>query len=266
MDIFSSENKDQFKELGFAALKSAPGIVGYLDDIKEEISELACSYGFVDPFGNGEVQFDPPKGEDRNRFYRSLRYLPSLGRLANSNLLADASKQIGLSLPLVMNASNIRMDQGGHNPNKFHWHQDYTYLLGSLNSVTYWLPLQPVSATLGGIEIVPGSHKENLRQFKIVNEAAKMKTGHLSPNDLELAQEPTEQKQAVELEYGDGIVFSQFLLHRSLEHASPHTRWTVQVRVSDALETHYREFGCPMGDTTTILQHDDLRSKLVQSS
>lgn len=266
MDIFSSKDNVHFQELGFATFKDVSDLRPYLDDIKEEISTLARSYGFADPFGDDQAHFDPPQGDERHRFYRSLRYLPSLGRLANSLLLTNASKQIGLSLPLVMNASNIRMDQGGHNPNKFHWHQDYTYLLGSLNSVTYWLPLQPVSATLGGIEIVPGSHKENLRQFKIVNEEASAKTGQLSPNDLALAEEPKDPRQAVELDYGDGIVFSQFLLHRSLEHSGPHTRWTIQVRISDALEDHYREFGCPMGDTTTILRHDELRSKLVQAS
>jgi len=245
--------------------RKAPELIGYLADIKDEIGKLAISYGFADPFDGNADCFDPPVGDPRNRFYRSLRYLPSLGRLANSAFLANASKEIGLSLPLVMNASNIRMDQGGSNPNKFHWHQDYTYLLGSMNSVTYWFPLQSVSATLGGIEIVPSSHEKHLRRFKVTNDLAKAKSGHLSPNDLVLEEEPRSGAVAVELDYGDGIVFSQFLLHRSLEHAGAHTRWTVQVRISDALDEDYREFGCPMGDTTTILQHGALRTKLVDA-
>jgi len=263
MEVFSAEGKQNYNELGFSIFRNAPNLLGYLDDIKNEVDQLAHSYGFMQPFCGDQEHFDPPIGEQRNRFYRSLRYLPSLGRLGNSTLLSETSKELGLSMPLVMNASNIRMDQGGKNPNKFHWHQDYTYLLGSMNSITYWLPLQSVSATLGGIELVPGSHRENLRKFKVTNDAARSKSGHLSPNDLVLENAPENDGSPVQLEYGEGVVFSQFLLHRSLEHIGPHTRWTVQIRVSDAQDESYREFGCPMGDTTTILQHDALRSKLV---
>ena len=117
-----------------------------------------------------------------------------------------------------------------------------------MNSITYWLPLQPVSSTLGGIEVVPGSHRESLRKFKVMNEAAKSKSSHLSPNDIVLEEEPKEPGDAVELEYGDGIVFSQFLLHRSLEHSGHRIRWTVQVRHSDALDENYRDRGARMGD------------------
>ncbi|MEX0346025.1 MAG: phytanoyl-CoA dioxygenase family protein [Rhizobiaceae bacterium] len=253
---------DFFQEQGYATITDCDALKSETDQIKDDIDSLALSYGFSAPFGDSGKSFDVPPGTDRTNFYRSLRYLPSLGRLANSELLCGFSKQLGLEQPIVMNASNIRMDVGGHNPNKFHWHQDYTYLLGSRNSVTYWIPLQDVSQELGGIELVPGSHQFGLSDFSTTNDTVEEKTSHVSPSDIVLKDEPVSGAEAAQLNYGDGLVFSQFLLHRSLEHRHSRVRWTIQVRHSDAMEPFYREHGCPMGDTTTILRQAELSQAL----
>ena len=253
---------NSFNDLGYSILISSDALKAAIDEIRNDVIDLAHSYGFEIAIGEEDEGSEVPLGADRSNFYRSLRYLPSLGRLAHSSILCDASVKLGLRRPIVMNASNIRMDKGGVNPNKFHWHQDYTYLLGSSNSVTYWIPLQNVSRELGGVELIPGSHASGISEFVEASETVKQKTSHISPSDIVLKTEPETAAEAVDLQYGDALVFSQFLLHRSVEHSGPHTRWTVQIRHSDALEPFYREHGGPMGDTTTILKQPELLQAL----
>lgn len=249
---------EYFQTEGYATIAGCNAFKSATDRIKQDINDLAQSYGLNIPFGESQKPFEITPGTARTNFYRSLRYLPSLGRLANSEFLCEFSRQMGIIQPIVMNASNIRMDEGGDNTNKFHWHQDYTYLLGSKNSVTYWIPLQDVSRELGGIELVPGSHKSGIADFAATSDMAIEKTSHISPADIKLEDEPLSEAEAVQLDYGDALVFSQFLLHRSLDHGGSHIRWTIQIRHSDAMESFFREHGCPMGDTTTILKQTEL--------
>ena len=252
----------RFAQNGFAKITGSAELKQFTDDIIREIKELAQSHEIDVSMGHRCASKPIPQGPNRTNFYRGLRYLPSLGRLANSHMLTALSKELGLARPIVMNASNIRMDDAGENVNKFHWHQDFTYLLGSKNSITYWIPLQDVSSTLGGIEVVAGSHKKGLAEFEVTNDVAKQKTSHISPNDIVLSSEPSQTATPMELNYGEAVVFSQFLLHRSLEHTGHHTRWTVQIRHSDATDAFFREHGCPMGDTTTILKQETLLNAL----
>ena len=166
------------------------------------------------------------------------------------------SEKLGLKKPIVMNASNIRMDFPVQNPNKFEWHQDFPYLMGSSNAVTYWLPLQAVSAEMGSIEIISGSHRAGLASYNVSADSARSKSAQLSPQDLVLADQSKLKGAPVEMGYGQGIVFSTFLLHRSIVHVGNSIRWTVQVRHSDAHDEFFIKNNCPMGDRTTILREN----------
>ena len=260
--IASSNDLQCYPEQGYAHIRRSPCLAGYLDEIQSEISNIATSMGNPDPFSDDTSVL--PNGELRTSFYRALRYLPSLAKLGSCSELTGISKALGMQNPIVMNASNIRMDEGGNNPNSFAWHQDYTYLLGSMNSVTYWIPMQKVSKTLGGIEIVPASHRKGLAEFEATNETVKEKTSNVAPKEIRLVAPPTENIQAVELDRGDLIVFSQFLLHRSLNHLGSRVRWTIQVRHSDASDPTFLRHGSPMGDTNTIFRNPELLAELKE--
>lgn len=188
----------------------------------------------------------------RSDFYRALRYLPSLAALGSSAFMLQLCRQVGLRFPLLMKSCNIRMDLPHADEHLFQWHQDATYLLGSVNSITLWVPLGPTDAVHGSVAYVPASHRE-LHAFEPASEAAVTKTAQLSPRDLRLRQEPRDPGEIIAADVGDLVLFSQFLLHRSTPNRAQRCRWTVQLRYSDLLDPVFRQAGYPLGDMTTIL-------------
>jgi len=189
----------------------------------------------------------------RGDFYRALRYLPSLSALGSSAFMLQLVRQAGLRFPLLMKSCNVRMDLPHADEQLFQWHQDITYLLGSLNSITLWLPLGPADAVHGSIACVPGTHR-SLRAYEPATEAALAKSAQLSPRDLRLQREPETTGEILDVGLGDVVLFSQFLLHRSTPNRSQRCRWTVQLRYSDLLDPAFRGAGYPLGDMTTILR------------
>lgn len=194
----------------------------------------------------------------RGALYKLLRYLPSLMRVACGDKLIEASRALGLDMPMVLRSYNIRMDTPHRDEFLFHWHQDITYLLGSLNSVTYWIPLGTVNAGNGSVEVVPGSHRAGIAPFRFTSDKPLDAGTVLSPADIHLAEEPSEPGVMIEAEIGDLVLFSQFLLHRSTPNRSRLTRWTVQVRHADAFEPAFIDAGYPCGDATNIYHTDYL--------
>jgi len=247
---------DRFATEGYLILKGVLGGTSLLSDMRREIEELGRSF---DP----GFQFDDARsvsalGENsRATMYRALRYLPSLAAVGASPLMVDLCREVGLRMPALMRSYNIRMDMPGQDEFLFHWHQDITYLLGSRNSVTLWLPLGVADRLHGTIEVVPGSHRD-VAPFRIARPEAAGKTAQLSPNDVRLARDPDTPGEVLEVERGDVVVFSQLLLHRSLPNRSTRPRWTVQLRYSDLADAHFRQSGYPFGDATTILRTDYL--------
>jgi ectoine hydroxylase-related dioxygenase (phytanoyl-CoA dioxygenase family) len=124
--------------------------------------------------------------------------------------------------------------------------------LGSLNSVTYWIPLGETSKDNGSVELVPGSHASGLSPFRYTSTKPLDRGTVLSPADIHLVREPTEPGVLIEAQPGDLVVFSQFILHRSTPNRSRSTRWTVQVRHADAFEREFIDAGYPCGDATNV--------------
>jgi hypothetical protein len=247
---------DRFATDGYLILKGVLGESSLLSDMRSEIEELGRSF-------DSGFQFDDARsvsalgGTDRSAMYRALRYLPSLAAAGASPLLVNLCRDLGLRMPALMRSYNIRMDMPCQDEFLFHWHQDITYLLGSRNSVTLWLPLGSADRLHGTIEVLPSSHHD-LAPFRIARPEAAGKTSQLSPNDIRLSRDPDSPGEVVEAEWGDVVVFSQLLLHRSLPNRSTRPRWTVQLRYSDLADAHFRQSGYPFGDATTILHTDYL--------
>lgn len=256
--------EDDFEKDGYLVSNECDWLLKHLADLKQDIQALAAANELGDPFSDTVLSLS--RGQARTVFYRSLRYLPALSRLATEPRIISMAKSLGITTPLLMNASNIRMDEGGENPHRFAWHQDFTYLLGSANSITFWIPLQKISEDLGGIEFIPGSHCKGLHNFHATTKQAAAKDANLSPKDLALDHPPEVPGQIIEMQPGEILAFSQFLLHRTHVHLGNHTRWTVQIRYSDASDADFASFGAPLGDNTTILRMNDLCTAMTRRS
>lgn len=159
-----------------------------------------------------------------------------------------------------MHSYNLRMDMPNEPKYMFHWHQDISYLLGSKNSVTYWIPITPVNSTRGSIELIDGSHLNGLTPFHYTGSGPIPPNKSMSPSDIHLDEEPASATTLIEADPGDIVVFSQLLLHRSTPNASNKTRWVAQVRHADLSEQAFLDAGYPFGDYTNIFQTDYLKA------
>jgi len=224
------------------------------NNITQEIAQLFdIESPCFDPFASYTDGLDELA---RRRAYSGLRYLPSLFQFASNNANIDIAKQFGLRVPALMHSCNIRMDLPNRNEFMFHWHQDITYLLGSMNALTFWVPLTKVSRADGTIELIPGSHLNGVKPIRFTGSGQPQKGRSMSPKDIFLIDEPFEDSIFVEAMPGDLVVFSQLLLHRSSPNCSDRIRWTIQLRYADFSEPRFIENNYPMGDSSNIFYTD----------
>lgn len=102
-------------------------------------------------------------------------------------------------------------------------HQDWRSMQGSLNSIVIWIPLTDINRELGALQILPESHMQGLR-------TTKMQGGF---GMVSLTEEEKNQLITVEVEAGDVLLFSSFLIHQSGENVSNKPRWSCHFRYND---------------------------------
>ena len=254
--------RDQFCRDGYLVLRGLLSEDAIYTSVKQEVERIGRLFDPAFAFGRAASSIAAMEHEQRGAFYRSLRYLVSITQMACHPTLLALSRQLGLAEPAVMHSYNLRMVLPNEDDLLFHWHQDTTYLLGSANALTYWIPLVPVSrATVGSIAVIPGSHCNGSRAYRTRFDSVGGPTAgqSLSPKDVHLRVIP-DPAMALDIEAmpGDIVVFSQLLLHSSLPNRGAEARWTLQVRHADLAEPGFMAAGYPMGDRTNIVHHDYL--------
>ena len=95
---------------------------------------------------------------------------------------------------------------------------------GSLNAAVIWVPLVDISLELGALEIVPGSHLLGLQESR-EDEWYRRING---PSD--------EEYRSVQVQAGDALFFSAFLVHRSGDNVTDSIRWSCHFRYNDLEE------------------------------
>lgn len=97
------------------------------------------------------------------------RYEPALrDTLFRRNAHEIAKQLLGSTAELVFEHAMMKPAQtGGVTP----WHQDYAFYPKFTNyqSVTFWMPLQPVDLANGCLDFIPGSHKKAMLAHRSVN-------------------------------------------------------------------------------------------------
>ena len=252
--MITQNQKREFLKKGYLIIKSSKQLKKNLIEIKKELFLFSKVFNKeIKSLSDKRFYKILKKGSSsRNQYYNTIRYLYSLTELESSKFLKKISLQLNLKLPAVMRSYNIRMDTPHDRKHLFQWHQDITYLLGSLNSITYWIPLTKVNKHYGSIEVIEGSHKNGLYDYKYIGREKLIKNKKMSPKDINLKKKPNLKSVIISANPGDIIVFSQFLLHRSTKNKSQKIRWVVQVRHTDISEDSFRNAGFPFGDVTNI--------------
>ena len=159
-------------------------------------------------------------------------------RLLISEPIMRLVTSLGLDFPVISTRVSIHiMSNDLKIPNGYHKtppHQDWRSMQGSLDAIVVWVPLVDIDRSLGALEIIPGSHKLGLLPSEMSDGY-----GHI--------EEPVTLPDAlpVEVEVGDALFFSAFLVHQSGTSVVESIRWSCHFRYNNLREPTFIDRGFP---------------------
>lgn len=130
----------------------------------------------------------------------------------------------------------IRLKVSGVDAAMVPLHQDSAYNAHLREFVTVWIPFSDVSEESGGLRVYSGSHKEGCVTHRAGDTWA-------STADVDLS---AHESIHVEMQAGDGLLFSSHLFHKSAPYTSPRTRFGIDLRIfrdaRDTTKSYYDPF------------------------
>jgi phytanoyl-CoA hydroxylase len=170
---------------------------------------------------------------------KQIQHLIELHRLSTSAIVESELKKIGLRMPVISTRPVVFFNHPSLAKSRvFHtmdFHQDWKSMQGSINSVIVWVPLMDIPKEYGALKVIPGSHKGGLRDYKVVNGFGMVKLEESEESEI----------LDVEVELGDALLFSSFLIHSSGENIMDYPRWSAHFRYNDLSEVTFLHRGYP---------------------
>ena len=170
--------------------------------------------------------------------YDQIRNMPELYSLIiNEDFLKKVSKISGIKLPVLTSSKiTIRMDMPdgkGSTPAKSH--QDYVAHQGSSNSITTWIPLQDTFKKIGSLNIIKGSHKIGFVRDDLNWKKNKIPLNIISDHKASSLGD----FENVNLNFGEILIFSTFLVHKSGINLTRNIRYSINIRFNDIHSEDY---------------------------
>ena len=164
---------------------------------------------------------------------KQAQHLISLHALSLHKKMIELLHHIGLTSPVISTRPVLYFNHRKLSKQKIYYkvdaHQDWRSMQGSLNSVVIWLPLVDINKELGALEILPGSHLQGLRTDHIDNGFGM----------VVLSENEKSKLMSVEVQKGDVLLFSSFLIHQSGENITNSPRWSCHFRYNDLDESSF---------------------------
>lgn len=162
---------------------------------------------------------------------KHIQHLISLHRLSLDNRIINILKTLGLKFPniatrpvLYFNTPHLAIKEVFY---KTPSHQDAFSMDPSHDATIVWIPLINVNKNLGALEIVPASHKEGLLTVGTIE-------------GLGLVDKYSDKDfTPVELNQGDALFFSSFLVHRSGNNITNSIRWSAHFRYNNMEDPYF---------------------------
>jgi phytanoyl-CoA hydroxylase len=230
--------RDAFQEKGFVRLNgffTKEDVEAVRQDAKWVFLKQMTSGGFVTRREPDEREFESGMGrffaEDMQGFIncgKTCQHLISLHRLSLRENIVRQLAGLGVRRPnictrpvLYFNSRHLAKSEAYY---KSPPHQDWRSMQGSLNAIVIWVPLADVHKELGALEVIPGSHLGGLLE------------SHEDEWYRRIEGLRDEKYQSIEVNAGDVLFFSSFVVHRSGNNVTDSIRWSCHFRYNDLEE------------------------------
>lgn len=238
------EAKIFYDEHGYVVIQSLvhPEI---LEKIRDQILDIfETGFGVSDGgFNLLRDAYSDERKEIWKFFAKRMAYVPALLTATGADSVCATLRLLGLEKPIISTHPEVRTDMPRDIQYQQPWHQDWRYGQSSMNSVTIWTPLHDMCSELGPVSLLPGTHKEGLYPYK----------ERLAPRafviDLESVELPLEKMVQANILFGESIIFSQMLVHGSMNNISNSPRLSFQMRYADLCDEAFRKnfYKTPVG-------------------
>ena len=225
----------QFNEEGFLILKeflSTEDIQNIFDQVEAVFDQCMKNLGLkLENFKNvGEKYLYLKKHHPimKSHCYDVLGRLDSVSYYMSSPRLTDLARAI-YEMPLLLDGLQIRIDDPS-NDRFLPLHQEVNQI--SFLNVGCWIPLVDIPEIMGGLSIVPGSHKQGFLKQVYYPE---LNNYHGLEPEVIASVKP----MRVDIARGDALVFHPFLFHGPLPNRSQEIRWTMVGRYNELKSALY---------------------------
>jgi phytanoyl-CoA dioxygenase PhyH len=247
--------RDAFARDGFAVLRGWLDLRTELAPLQRELGALiehaarACGARYDVPddpaaFDSGYLALVAEHPEVQSLVYDMAKNLVAFQRLIVSDRIAGFYRSLrGTELAgTAPGANGIRIDRPGDDRRLAPWHQEFQYQFRSLDGVTFWIPLVPVTAAMGPVVLARGSHRGGVEPFVDTTSAAESDLLSGAYGALRIRDEATIGERyelcAPESQPGDVFAFDFLTLHASAPNVGARARWTVQIRYFNFSDTY----------------------------
>ena len=217
-----------FKDSGFTILKNVipkKSIKEIFKDFSNVFETSLKSLNINSQISNCDEKYELLKENNlklKSNCYDILGMLDKVQSITNNEKIIGFAKTIYKS-PLCKQGVQIRIDDPS-NDRKLPLHQELELL--SLFGMAIWIPLVDTNNKIGGLRVVPGSHKLGVQKHLTREET---KNGY---NKVIWDEIPKKIKH-LSVKKGDAVDFHPFLFHGSMPNKSKDIRWTLVFRLCD---------------------------------
>ncbi len=239
--------RESFHADGFVVLRGWLDLATHVAPLQRELGMLiehaarACGARFTAPddpaeFDRGYLDLVAAHPDVQPLVYDNAKNLVALQRLIVSEPLADLYRtlrrtQLAGTAP---GANGVRIDRPGDDRRLAPWHQEFQYQFRSLDGVTFWMPLVPVTDEMGPVVLARGSHRGGVEPLVDTSGSGEADMASGAYGALRLEDEATIPERyelcAPRSEPGDVFAFDFLTLHASGANVGTRARWTVQIR------------------------------------
>ena len=186
----------------------------------------------IDGIGNGRRVYVEPE-PDFLEVYQEVQKMESFHRLAHSQAILDVMEKLIGEEVLPHPAKIARLMFPQNNQHSTPPHQDFVHIQGTTETYTCWMPLGDCPRELGGLNVLPRSHKQGVHDYHLSLGAGGMgvDADYLRGDWL-----------TTDYRAGDALIVHSLTVHESLPNSTPD-------RMRLSADYRYQGVSEPMLDT-----------------